>query len=534
MKVGCQQCGASYSVADEKVAGRRLKLRCKKCGEPMVIDGSAPGSEDDSFGAKLQVVNAPASPIASDTEWYVASDDAAQGPYTLREVQSHYAAALITADTLVFREGLDGWTAAAAVPELHAQLDYRGSLPPPPPPSVHASRASVVPGAFDRSPSMGRDPFADVAPAPSPRVSASQMLAEGSQREGTVQFSLDDIRALSAVSAPSSIAPPAPVRTGYASGDGSGLIDVRSLSEGAASDAFQPVDDIPASPLDTMAPLALPARARHGGVDFRTKVLAGLASFGFLLAGAIGVFAITRAPQPQAVVTPVPSESRSPLPQPSATRAPQPAAQGAAVVAQPADDGKPVAEEPTIDGADRAPERAVAADKGRRRAAARRAPVRSDAPVERASAKPERSSDIDDLLVAKAPVKEKEKEEKSSSASKGGDDLDSLLLGALDGKKAAAKSEPEPAAPSALPKTPSRDQMLAALGKAKTKAGKCKGPGVATAAITIAGSGRVSSVAVSGVEGGAKSCVENAVRSTPFPKFQQENFAVKFPFKLGS
>jgi hypothetical protein len=51
--------------------------------------------------------------------------------------------------------------------------------------------------------------------------------------------------------------------------------------------------------------------------------------------------------------------------------------------------------------------------------------------------------------------------------------------------------------------------------------------------ITIANTGRVSNVSVSGVDGAAKSCVETAVRSTAFPKFQQPSFAVKFPFKLG-
>src|SRR5689334_8511911 len=41
MKVQCEQCGAAYSVADEKVAGRKLRQRCRKCGEPIIIDGSA-------------------------------------------------------------------------------------------------------------------------------------------------------------------------------------------------------------------------------------------------------------------------------------------------------------------------------------------------------------------------------------------------------------------------------------------------------------------------------------------------------------
>ena len=75
--------------------------------------------------------------------------------------------------------------------------------------------------------------------------------------------------------------------------------------------------------------------------------------------------------------------------------------------------------------------------------------------------------------------------------------------------------------------------MLAALGKAKTKAAKCKGPGVATAQIQIAGSGKATSVKVTGAEGAAAACVEKAVRSTAFPKFSKDNFEVKFRSSLG-
>ena len=115
----------------------------------------------------------------------------------------------------------------------------------------------------------------------------------------------------------------------------------------------------------------------------------------------------------------------------------------------------------------------------------------------------------------------------------GGASIDDLLEGAINGKRSAPK--PEPAEPSSsLPKTPSRDQMLGAFGRAKNKVKSCKGSGVATTTIVITGkTGKASSVSVSGVDGATKSCVEKAVRSTPFPKFQQDKFQVQFPFKVG-
>jgi len=41
-------------------------------------------------------------------------------------------------------------------------------------------------------------------------------------------------------------------------------------------------------------------------------------------------------------------------------------------------------------------------------------------------------------------------------------------------------------------------------------------------------------VQVSGAEGAGAACIEKAVRATRFPKFQKDNFEVKFPFKLAS
>ena len=42
MRITCSACGTKYEVRDERVAGRVVKLRCKRCGEVVVIDASAP------------------------------------------------------------------------------------------------------------------------------------------------------------------------------------------------------------------------------------------------------------------------------------------------------------------------------------------------------------------------------------------------------------------------------------------------------------------------------------------------------------
>src|SRR5689334_359675 len=39
MKFLCRNCKAKYQIADEKVAGRTLRMTCQQCGEPIVVRG---------------------------------------------------------------------------------------------------------------------------------------------------------------------------------------------------------------------------------------------------------------------------------------------------------------------------------------------------------------------------------------------------------------------------------------------------------------------------------------------------------------
>src|SRR5690606_25345911 len=76
-----------------------------------------------------------------------------------------------------------------------------------------------------------------VASAPGPRVSADQALT-GARNENSVLFSLSNLQALAtgsggssaSSSAPTASAPAAAPRAGMATGEGSGLIDIRALA----------------------------------------------------------------------------------------------------------------------------------------------------------------------------------------------------------------------------------------------------------------------------------------------------------------
>ncbi len=56
MKISCQSCRRNLAIADEKVLGKIVKIRCKKCGSTIVINGNESGSQTttSTSGAEAQ------------------------------------------------------------------------------------------------------------------------------------------------------------------------------------------------------------------------------------------------------------------------------------------------------------------------------------------------------------------------------------------------------------------------------------------------------------------------------------------------
>src|SRR6476659_2861546 len=48
MKIQCQSCQAKYTIADEKVLGKVVKIRCMKCSATIVINGNEQQSVTDA------------------------------------------------------------------------------------------------------------------------------------------------------------------------------------------------------------------------------------------------------------------------------------------------------------------------------------------------------------------------------------------------------------------------------------------------------------------------------------------------------
>jgi len=55
MKFLCPNCKAKYQISDEKIAGRTLKMDCRRCNHPIVIRGEQSEADAARRSAKASV-----------------------------------------------------------------------------------------------------------------------------------------------------------------------------------------------------------------------------------------------------------------------------------------------------------------------------------------------------------------------------------------------------------------------------------------------------------------------------------------------
>lgn len=140
MKISCQSCQSKYNVADEKVQGKIVRIRCRKCGSTIVVDGTKPAAATNGSTAST-AGSAPAhspsysvgavSPKAEAQPWHVnvAEDD--QRTMTLAEVVAAYGSGVITQETFMWTEGMDDWKPLGEVESVVLALHEAAAAPVP-------------------------------------------------------------------------------------------------------------------------------------------------------------------------------------------------------------------------------------------------------------------------------------------------------------------------------------------------------------------------------------------------------------------
>jgi predicted Zn finger-like uncharacterized protein len=389
VKISCPQCAAKYSIADEKVQDRLAKIRCRKCGTTIVIDGkssppnvyaadgaSAPSASSHEAAAPPPAAAAP----GGGTEYSVDFGDNDQRTLTVDALVDAYNGGEVTAETYVWTEGMADWAPLGEVPEiveaLHASAG--GSEPaqpsapvaapvvkapvapePAPAPVVSApsgasaaaglgasvsspwgdaGRAAARAGArapaadlFGRFDTAGSEEDVTTSAAQNAAPAVPQPAATGARNESSVLFSLSALTASAPAASPSRSSVSTATPSSAATREDSGLIDLKALTSSAsASEATSaPVGfgaPLMAAPLGIAAPLG-------GGIEAQvppsaaTKNRAGL----FIVVIAIAALAII------ATIIVTSRKAPAPAPEPSAAAAVAPPAptQSAAASAAP-------------------------------------------------------------------------------------------------------------------------------------------------------------------------------------------------------
>ncbi|MGO9839241.1 MAG: zinc-ribbon domain-containing protein [Polyangiaceae bacterium] len=378
MKISCQSCQSKYNVADEKVQGKIVKIRCRKCGATIVVNGTGGAATNGS------VVPEPAqhaAPPEGGEQWHVNVNENDQRTMSMADLVEAYNAGAVTQETFIWTDGMDDWKPLsdvdAVVAALHAYADqgaaggqgqiYAASVvpayeppepeaaPPPartyeapaPPQSygssaAYGAQAQAVPASEPRRAAVvkrearGRDLFGatggdDVqTSAPSMPQATSREADDaaskltGERNENSVLFSL-------AVLTQAGDERPAHEAPSPTQKDDSGLIDLKALA--ARTESMRPIapkadGDVFAPPLGfTPAPLGAPIGALGGGGDAQPKsklpLFIGLGA-GALLLVIVSVVvtvkvAASNAPVPSATVMAAPAAPTTAEPAPSAT-----------------------------------------------------------------------------------------------------------------------------------------------------------------------------------------------------------------------
>jgi predicted Zn finger-like uncharacterized protein len=309
MKFLCDKCKAKYQIADDKLVGKTVRMKCRKCEHLIEVRAAVTETSIAAslpprapLATSLAHAKAPAArptvrPRASAGTWYAAIDGAPVGPMSVAELRERCAEGAIRGDALVWEEGTDEWRAARTVPAL-ATLFRDAARPSPAAPSVRGGGAARAQG-----PSLAPRPATRVArDAPHPGQIAAQahVAAYASGAATAEKLELEVAPAPSPEPTPAPVPAPMPVAA---------------------------TQELPAPPPPAVQP-APQRQTNYLGIG----IVVGIAAFGITLALTFQRQAAPLAPLPPTIITipapqqaPAPVTAVRPTPAPTATpKAPAP------------------------------------------------------------------------------------------------------------------------------------------------------------------------------------------------------------------
>jgi predicted Zn finger-like uncharacterized protein len=205
MKIQCQSCQAKYTIADEKVLGKVVKIRCKKCSATIVINGNETRPAEDN-----QDTNVFDYAGQANDSWTVNVADGDQRTMTGQEIVAEYRTGVVNDETYCWKDGMADWLPLREIEQLfgavklapggagaargiaHSLHDGEfGDAPQSIPPAANASHGAAgalfssneVAGAVE-SPFAGGGANGNGFHAPEPAYAAPVAAASAARRGG--------------------------------------------------------------------------------------------------------------------------------------------------------------------------------------------------------------------------------------------------------------------------------------------------------------------------------------------------------------
>jgi predicted Zn finger-like uncharacterized protein len=385
LKITCPACAAKYSIADEKVQDRLAKIRCRKCGTTIVIDGRVSPAQiyaADGGGASQTAESAASS--ADDavahggSEYSVDFGEGDQRTMALNAIVEAYNGGAVTAETYVWADGMADWTQLGEVAEIVDALHAAANAPAAAPESAPAQAAAASSSPWshrESAPSAGRaavspastqartDLFGGYASAGSEEDVTTSLPQEttapagahtGARNESSVLFSLSALTASAGASSPTAAPAPTPMAmmtptSSSRDAEDSGLIDLAALTAGASASKGADDSGMFGAPFTLTAPLAAPLPSPVAAAPLDTGPLEypkGTSKGPYVIGGAIvlaalvisAVFLLRPEPVAPAPVPYIPTAAPAPTPVPEPTAQPTATPPATGVVAEAAPD----------------------------------------------------------------------------------------------------------------------------------------------------------------------------------------------------
>lgn len=237
MKITCNSCQSKYTVSDEKVQGKTVKIKCRKCGATILVNSSGATTTNASDPA---VAAADAAAGGEGPTYLVNVAEGDQRSMSLPELVQAVNASTITSDTYVWADGMADWQPIAQVQAITDALSASGGAPAAaaPEPARPAAKRDGARGA-------SRDLFGGDAQGDAPLFSAPKAPAPSRIGAGTEeQSALFSLSALTSRVGSSPAASAGPSLSALASSsstskplntEDSGLIDLKALAASVAA-----------------------------------------------------------------------------------------------------------------------------------------------------------------------------------------------------------------------------------------------------------------------------------------------------------